>query len=89
MCKTKSIICATSTLMVAKEDNNFIADGWVNIFLKLCIFERRENVLVKSNPFNAWKDGSIWIIDSPNPLATAETSWYVITTLIEDVPWWK
>ena len=35
---------------------------------------------------NAWKDGSILHIDSPNSLAADET-WYVIPALLKDVPW--
>ena len=32
MCKTISLICAPSTLTVAKKGNKFIADGCVNVF---------------------------------------------------------
>lgn len=39
MCKTISLICAPSTLTIAKKGNKFIADGCVNVFWSFVFFK--------------------------------------------------
>ena len=59
MCQTKSLTSSLFGLSDSKRNKNLWDFGVSNIFLKVLIFERPRNELMKSEPVNVWKGGRI------------------------------
>ena len=58
----KSIACAMIAFLEDIKDINFVAEGWDNTFLRLCVSERRSKGPVKSDPVKAWNMDQVCIL---------------------------